>query len=723
MWKRLRHWLSDITITDPLARQQVALVQGLFIGTIAMCVLALPLPFITSSSMLSKLVGAVTAALVGIYVTLALVILRRGHFKLAVTLIVLGMLAGITVLIVTSEMAESAALLAFALPLTLAGLLLDRRALWLVIAGCSAIASATVLLSENGLLPGAAVRPPKLVLLIDFILIVALLGLVVDRIGAAFHAALTAMRQREHELAREVAERRTVELALRESEERYRLITENSSDLVSLIDQQGRWVYVTPSHQAVLGFDAGDLLGTRPIDLVHPDDRPALVEQLRRSLAAGEIVRSVFRSRHADGGWRWLEGSWNTITEDGRQYMVASARDITERKRLELQLVQAQRLESIGRLAGGIAHDFNNLLTAILGNTELALETLPPDHVAHADITEIVKAANRASALTRQLLAFARKQIIEPHIIDLNQLILEMDALLRRLIGEDIDLVTLPAPDLGRIRADPGQIEQVIVNLAVNARDAMPAGGNLTIETHNILLDQDYAQQHVSAAPGYYVMLAVSDTGVGMDDQTLDRAFEPFFTTKEQGRGTGLGLAMCYGIVKQHGGYIWAYSEPGQGSTFKIYLPLVDAPPEARPPEAESSATPRGIETILLVEDEPAVRMLAARTLREQGYAVIEAPQGDAALALAASYAGGTIDLLLTDVVMPGMSGKLLAEALQRQFPTIRVLYISGYTDNAIVHQGRLDPGVAFLPKPFAPATLARKVREVLDSGRGERMP
>jgi CheY-like chemotaxis protein len=328
---------------------------------------------------------------------------------------------------------------------------------------------------------------------------------------------------------------------------------------------------------------------------------------------------------------------------------------------------------------------------------------------------EIARAAERAAGLTRQLLAFARKQIIEPQVVDLNQLTLEMDALLRRLLGEDIELVTLPAPDLGSVRADPGQIEQVLVNLAVNARDAMPEGGKLTIETQNVELDREYARRHVNVSPGRYVMIAISDTGVGMDEQTRDRAFEPFFTTKEQGRGTGLGLAMCYGIVNQHGGHIWVYSEPGHGTVFKIYLPRVDDPARQLPPVAEAGDLPRGDETILLVEDEPAVRALAARVLRGQGYTVFEAGQGAEALAIARAQPRGTIDLLLTDVVMPAMSGKALADALQAELLGLKVLFISGYTDNAIVHHGRLDPGVAFLPKPFSPAALARRVREVLD--------
>jgi CheY-like chemotaxis protein len=363
-----------------------------------------------------------------------------------------------------------------------------------------------------------------------------------------------------------------------------------------------------------------------------------------------------------------------------------------------------------------VAHDFNNLLTAIIGNAELALDSLPADHMVRADIGEITRAAGRAAGLTRQLLAFARKQIIEPRVIDLNQLILEMDALLRRLIGEDVELVTLPAPGLGNVKADPGQVEQVIINMAVNARDAMPRGGKLTIETHNVVLDQEYARQHLNVVAGRYVLLAISDTGIGMDESTRERIFEPFFTTKQQGRGTGLGLPMCYGIIRQHNGYIWVYSEPGQGTTFKVYLPQIDEPTETLAQALDANASPRGSETILLVEDETAVRELAARALREQGYTVFEASHPDEALAIASAQPPGSIQLLLTDVVMPRMSGKALAEELLRLRPDIRTLFISGYTDNAIVHHGRLNPGVAFLPKPFSPAILARKVREVLDS-------
>jgi PAS domain S-box-containing protein len=389
--------------------------------------------------------------------------------------------------------------------------------------------------------------------------------------------------------------------------------------------------------------------------------------------------------------------------------------ETTEQKRLEAQLIQSQKMESVGRLAGGVAHDFNNLLTAISGYTELALDDLPEDSRVIGDLEEIRKAVARASALTRQLLAFARKQVIEPRILDLNSLVRDLEKLLRRLIGEDIDLVTHTAADLRAVKADAGQIEQLLVNLAVNARDAMPDGGNLTIETANVVLDGDYVRQHLGAASGEYVLLAVSDTGTGMTDEVKQHIFEPFFTTKAQGQGTGLGLATCYGIVNQHGGYIAAYSELGDGTTFKIYLPAVGGRAEAQPRELSRSEVMIGHETVLLVEDEPAVRQIAARVLREHGYIVIEAGDGEEALQLLAQ-AERPIDLLLTDVIMPKLHGGILAERALAIVPELRILFISGYTDGALVHRQKLQSSGAFLQKPFSPVALVRKVREVLDA-------
>jgi two-component system, cell cycle sensor histidine kinase and response regulator CckA len=394
--------------------------------------------------------------------------------------------------------------------------------------------------------------------------------------------------------------------------------------------------------------------------------------------------------------------------------LVGLSRDITEQKRLEAQLLQAQKMETVGRLAGGVAHDFNNLLTAIGGYASLVKRSLPPDSAAHSDIDVVIQASDRAAGLTRQLLAFSRRQIIEQRVIDLNQLIVDIDKMLRRLIGEDVDLVTVQGQDLGAVKADPGQIEQVLVNLAVNARDAMPTGGELTIETANVTLDANYARTHAEALAGEYVMVAVSDTGAGMTDEVKAQVFEPFFTTKEIGKGTGLGLATVYGIVKQHGGHISVYSEPGQGTTFKVYLPRVQGVvTETNLPTDEATPLPQGTETVLVVEDEPVVREFAVQSLTGLGYVVLEASSGGEALQVARNHAGN-IDLLLTDVVMPKMSGKELAIQLKETRPPLAVLYTSGYTDNAIVHHGVLDEGVAFLQKPFTTIALARKVREVL---------
>jgi signal transduction histidine kinase/ActR/RegA family two-component response regulator len=397
--------------------------------------------------------------------------------------------------------------------------------------------------------------------------------------------------------------------------------------------------------------------------------------------------------------------------------------DITERKRaeetrakLEAQLRQSQKMEAVGTLAGGIAHDFNNLLTAIMGYSGLALDELSPDDPRYNDIQGIQKTAQRAADLTRQLLAFARRQVVEPRVLDLNELILNMGKMLHRLIGEDIELVTLPGPNPGLVKVDPGQFEQVLVNLAINARDAMPNGGKLTIETANVILDLDYIREHAEVIPGEYVMLAVSDNGVGMTEEVKFHIFEPFFTTKEVDRGTGLGLATCFGIVKQSNGHIWVYSEPGQGTTFKVYLPRID---EEKPDfpfrHKEFGDLPRGSETVLLVEDEESVRELAARMLRQQGYKLLEAANGNEALQLVQKQPDERIHLVVTDVIMPQMGGKALTDQLKTMRPDIKVLFISGYTDKAVVHHGLLESGIAFLQKPFSPQMLVRKVREVLD--------
>jgi len=489
---------------------------------------------------------------------------------------------------------------------------------------------------------------------------------------------------------------------------------EASIDGLAMLNADGEYVYLNEAHARMLGCASPQAVVGKPWRDWYPPEEvarferevwPALLEQGRWR---GEAV-----GKRTDGTTFPQELSLAAMPGG---MLVAVVRDITERRRLEEQFRQAQKMEAVGQLAGGVAHDFNNLLTAISGYASLVRDALPPSHPSRDDIGQVLAAAERASNLTRQLLAFSRRQIIAPSIVSLNDIILNLGKMLRRLISENIEMEIIPAPDLGAVRVDPGQIEQVLTNLVVNAGDAMPNGGKLTIETANVRLDAEYARQHVGVAPGDYCLLAVSDTGCGMTDEVKARIFEPFFTTKEPGRGTGLGLATCYGIVKQSGGHIWVYSEPGKGTTFKIYLPRVAAQPTAVPKREEELPLVRGQQTVLLVEDEPTVRSFAARILREMGYSVLEAANGSEALNLATQKADAPIHLLLTDVVMPQMGGEKLARRLKAIHPEMKVLYISGYTVNAVVHQSEIDEGVAFLQKPFTTAGLAEKVREVLAS-------
>ncbi len=512
---------------------------------------------------------------------------------------------------------------------------------------------------------------------------------------------------------RRALERRRLTEALHRSEERYRLVTESVSDAVFLLDLQGRPILVNSRVTALTGYSLEELQ-ERPIV---PLLIPGASAEIRRQLAAppGETP-IVFETAitKKDGCQVWVEASLSSVVKEGRIVgRLGIARDITERKHLEDQLRQAQKLEAVGRLAGSIAHDFNNLLTVIGGRTHILGWRLAPDDPVRHDVEIIEQTAERAAALTRQLLAFSRKQVLAPQVLELSAVVTGMGRILRRLIGEDIDLVTRTGP--GRVRVDPSQIEQVLLNLAINSRDAMPSGGTLVIETGLVDLDAEYAHGHAGAEPGPYVLLAVTDTGHGMDEATRAQLFVPFFTTKEPGKGTGLGLATVYGIVKQSGGHIWVYSEVGHGSTFKIYLPRADETTDAVVGGRPAEALLRGTEIVLLAEDDDGVRLLAREALERSGYTVLEAGHPDAAYEIARDHREG-IDLLLTDLVMPGMSGRALAARIKPLRPGLKVLFMSGYTADASVQHGILDGRVAFLQKPFTPGGLARRVREVLDA-------
>ena len=509
--------------------------------------------------------------------------------------------------------------------------------------------------------------------------------------------------------------RKQQEEALRASEARHRSLVESAVYGMYRSSLDGRFLDVNPALVKMLGYaSAEELLSVdmaRDIYL-EPEQRAAVIHAYRDS---GCLESCELRWKKKDGRPITVRLSGNAFKNEQSETLGFEmiAEDVSERRALEEQLRQSQKMEAVGRLAGGIAHDFNNLLTVIKGYSELMLDELGSADPLRSEVDEIKKAADRAASLTRQLLAFSRQQVLAPKVLDLNSVVSNMDKLLHRLLGEDIDLFTVLEPGLGRVKADPGQVEQVIMNLAVNARDAMPNGGKLTIETTSVELDENYARDHVSVKPGAYVMIAVTDTGIGMTEKVKSRIFEPFFTTKEVGKGTGLGLSTVYGIIKQSGGYIWVYSEVGIGSTFKVYLPCVDAPAELSSPSPSQPAR-RGSETVLLVEDEDGVRALMRQVLHKHGYNVLESRHGGEALLMCERHQG-KIDLLLTDVVLEQMSGRELAERLLKLRPEMKVLYVSGYADDAIVHHGVLNAGMAFLQKPFTTESLARKIRYVLD--------
>ncbi|MBV9489942.1 MAG: response regulator [Verrucomicrobia bacterium] len=507
------------------------------------------------------------------------------------------------------------------------------------------------------------------------------------------------------------------EQVLRESEERFRQLAENINEAFWMTDPAKRqMLYISPAYEAIWGRPREPLYAAPDTwtEAVHPEDRDWVLQTAKGPENKGAYDQE-YRIVRPDGTVRWIRNRAFPVRDAaGRVIRVAGvAEDVTERRRLELQLRQAQKMEAIGQLAGGVAHDFNNLLLVIFGHSEmLALES-SPDDPRQESITEISRAAERAAALTRQLLAFSRQQVMELTLLDVNVLVTEAEKLLRRLIGEDIQLTTNLQPNLSRVRADSGQMDQVIMNLAVNARDAMPKGGRLIIETRDVEFDAVYAKAQPDVRPSRYVLLAVTDTGCGMTPEVQARIFEPFFTTKGVGHGTGLGLAVVHGIIKQSGGHITVFSMPGTGTTFKIYLPAVDEP-SAAPAKAVASEPVGGNETVLLVEDEEPVRAVTALLLESLGYRVLEAAGGEEALRLVDADPG-KIDLLMTDVVMPDISGRKLADKLRQRLPGLKVLFQSGYTGDAVVRHGVPHAEVAFLQKPFCLDVLARKVREILD--------
>jgi len=519
-------------------------------------------------------------------------------------------------------------------------------------------------------------------------------------------------------VSRDLTERREAEQARVDAEIKYQMIVERVAAISYIAEPgvNGKWYYVSPQIETILGYTPDEWLATSEtwMEFIHPDDHATVIGAEEIGIKQ-KSFQAEYRIRRKDGRTIWVSDTAVIIQgSDKHPVMEGLLVDISERKLMEMQSQQARRMEAVGRLAGGIAHDFNNLLTIIKGYTELARRRAETPE-AKTDIDRIEDASERAAALVRQLLAFSRRQVLQPKNLDLNSVVGGLEHLLRRLLGENIELQTSLGTQLGTIKADPSQVEQVLMNLVVNARDAMPEGGRLIIETCNAELDQKYASEHVSVKPGPYVMLAVSDTGTGMSAETVAHIFEPFFTTKGGGKGTGLGLATTYGIVKQSGGYIWVYSEPGQGATFKVYLPRFDEEIAAETRAKVKTAAARGNETILLVEDDEAVRELTEMVLKSYGYNVMVAEDPTHAQKLS-DTPETNVSLVVTDVVMPTMSGRELVRRLTDKHPHLRVLYMSGYTDNVITSGGVLEPGLAFLQKPFTPASLASKVREVLDA-------
>jgi PAS domain S-box-containing protein len=520
-----------------------------------------------------------------------------------------------------------------------------------------------------------------------------------------------------HRAMREAEERRQLERAV-SSLSQFAAIVESSEDAIISKGLDSIVATWNKGAEKIFGYSADEMVGNSIMRLI-PADRQDEESQFLSKIEHGESMHQFETIRQAKDG-RLLDVSVTVSPiKDAKGKIIGVskvARDITEKKRLQAQFIEAQKMDVIGQLAGGVAHDFNNILAVIIGYSDLMMPELAPDSPLQKYTEEIRNAAERAAGLTRQLLVFSRKQTVQLVVLDLNDVVADLDKMLRRLIDESIAMTIVPGKQIGRIKADPGHIGQVLMNLVVNARDAMPKGGKISIATHNVTLDKNYVHAHTGVIPGHYVMLSVSDTGTGMTDEVKTRLFEAFFTTKPKGKGTGLGLATCQTVVRQSGGHVGVYSEIGKGTTFKIYFPRVEQPLDVVDEPIQTGPLPRGTETLLVVEDDPSVRHLARGVLEVQGYEVLSASNGQDALHVAREHKGSLIRLVVTDVIMPLMGGKVMAEWLKTTYPDLKILFTSGYTDDAIAQHGVLEPGVAFLSKPYSPAVLVCKVREMLDN-------
>ena len=636
-------------------------------------------------------------------IAVSFLLVRAGRYRTGVVLYLACTSAmPLTVPFLGAAHYEIALLAAGIMPVLIAAIALSHRWVLGVLASIVAIGMVELV---------AIPMPPRLATtgfgMIIVVLVSGVLVLVLRRHQAALsRIRLRTMHANEH--------------AARRSERHYRTLFETVSDGIFLVNRDEKVIEVNRAACRQLGYTREELLGMTLRQIVPPEEHEHMAE-FQRAVAAKGFQRVEATDVRKDGSTYPVELTVSMTEVEGAPAFMAVARDVTERRRaeadrrrLEEQLQHAVKMESIGRLAGGVAHDFNNLLTVILGNLELANDLLGSNDGVQELLGEVRAAALSAAGLTRQLLAFSRKQIVEPRLVDMNELIARMHRMLARLIGEDIELRTLPCQDLATVKIDPGLAEQVLVNLAVNARDAMVGGGVLVIETAIVTLDEEYKRSHPMVEPGPYVRLAISDTGCGMSDEVRQHLFEPFFTTKPRGQGTGLGLATIYGAIRQSNGHVEVYSEVGKGTTFKIYLPAESGAPESLTPTLGPRPVTGGSETVLVVEDDERVRNVATKVLRNAGYRVLSASNGEDALGLA-SDDGQPIHLLLTDVVMPGMNGRQLAERLAQLHPETITLFTSGYTDNIIAHHGVLERGIEFLSKPYALEALTRRVREMLD--------